>query len=49
VDAIGPIGATVEDVAIAYGVVAGPDPSDPRSLFQPAVTLEGWNNLTCTA
>jgi Asp-tRNA(Asn)/Glu-tRNA(Gln) amidotransferase A subunit family amidase len=44
VDAIGPIGATVEDVAIAYGVVAGPDPSDPRSLFQPAVTLEGWNN-----
>lgn len=44
VDSIGPIGATVEDVAIAYGIIAGPDPLDPRSQFQPAVTLEGWNN-----
>ncbi len=43
VDAIGPIGATVEDVAIVYGLIAGPDPLDPRSLFQPAVSLEGWN------
>lgn len=43
VDAIGPLGASVEDVALAYGVMAGPDPQDPRSLFQPPVSLEGWN------
>ncbi len=44
VDAIGPIGATVEDVALAYGLIAGPDPADPRSHFQPPVDLAGWNN-----
>jgi Asp-tRNA(Asn)/Glu-tRNA(Gln) amidotransferase A subunit family amidase len=43
-DAIGPIGATVEDVAIAYAFTAGPDPLDPRSLLQPEVSLAGWNN-----
>ena len=40
---LGPIGATVEDVALAYGVMAGPDPRDPNSQQQPAVTLAGWN------
>ncbi|MGQ9683852.1 MAG: amidase [Anaerolineae bacterium] len=40
---LGPIGATVEDVALAYALIAGPDPKDPRSQVQPAVTLEGWN------
>ena len=44
VDAIGPIGATVDDVALAYAVIAGPDPRDPRSLGQPPVTLDNWNN-----
>ena len=44
VDVIGPIGASVEDVTLAYGVIAGPDPRDPRSLYQPPVKLEGWNN-----
>jgi Asp-tRNA(Asn)/Glu-tRNA(Gln) amidotransferase A subunit family amidase len=43
VDAIGPIGATVEDVALVYGIIAGPDPKDPRSQFQPPVTLASWN------
>jgi Asp-tRNA(Asn)/Glu-tRNA(Gln) amidotransferase A subunit family amidase len=43
VDAIGPIGATVADVALAYGIIAGPDPRDPRSQFQPSVRLAGWN------
>jgi Asp-tRNA(Asn)/Glu-tRNA(Gln) amidotransferase A subunit family amidase len=42
VDAIGPLGATVEDVAIAYGLMAGPDPKDARSQAQPPVTLSGW-------
>jgi Asp-tRNA(Asn)/Glu-tRNA(Gln) amidotransferase A subunit family amidase len=40
---IGPLGATVEDVALAYGLIAGPDARDPNSQQQPAVSLEGWN------
>ena len=40
---LGPIGATVEDVALAYAVMAGPDPRDPNSGHQPDVTLAGWN------
>ncbi|MCX6031562.1 MAG: amidase [Chloroflexi bacterium] len=40
---LGPIGATVEDVALAYGLMAGPDPADPNSQHQPDVTLAGWN------
>ena len=39
---LGPIGATVEDVALAYAVIAGPDPRDPNSQHQPDVTLAGW-------
>lgn len=38
---VGPIGATVYDVALAYAVMSGPDPADPRSLTQPPVSLEG--------
>ena len=41
---VGPLGATVEDVALAYGLIAGPDPRDPLSLFQPPVRLDGWNS-----
>ena len=44
VDVIGPIGATVEDVTLVYGIIAGPDARDPRSQFQPPVNLAGWNN-----
>jgi Asp-tRNA(Asn)/Glu-tRNA(Gln) amidotransferase A subunit family amidase len=40
---LGPIGATVEDVALAYEVIAGPDLKDPNSQHQPAVTLTDWN------
>lgn len=43
IDVIGPLGASVEDVALAYGLMAGPDLSDPRSQFQPPVMLDGWN------
>jgi Asp-tRNA(Asn)/Glu-tRNA(Gln) amidotransferase A subunit family amidase len=45
VDAIGPIGATVADVALAYGLIAGPEPADPRSQLQPPVELAGWDDL----
>ncbi len=42
---IGPLASTVTDIALAYGVMAGPDPCDPMSLYQPAPTLEGWDDL----
>ncbi len=32
---VGPIGATVADVALGYAVMAGPDPKDPNTLRQP--------------
>lgn len=43
-DAIGPIGATVADVALAYGLIAGPDPDDPLSQIQPPVEIAGWDD-----
>ncbi len=36
---LGPITATVEDAALAYALVAGPDPGDPGTLGQPPVRL----------
>ncbi len=40
---LGPLGASVEDVALVYQIVAGPDPAEPLTLQQPPVTIEGWN------
>ena len=40
---LGPIAATVEDAAIGYACMAGPDAREPNSLHQPAVALEQWN------
>jgi len=48
VDVIGPLGATVEDVALAFAVIAGPDPADPRSLHQPLFDLDGWHDIGLT-
>ncbi len=42
---LGPLAATATDAALAYGVLAGPDPRDPLSLRQPPPTLAGWDNL----
>jgi len=42
---LGPLAATATDAALAYGVIAGPDPKDPLSLHQPQPTLKGWENL----
>jgi Asp-tRNA(Asn)/Glu-tRNA(Gln) amidotransferase A subunit family amidase len=42
---LGPLAATVTDAALAYAVIAGADPADPRSLHQPAVSLAGWDRL----
>jgi len=40
---LGPIAATVEDAAIGYACMAGPDAREPNSLHQPEVKLEQWN------
>lgn len=38
---VGPLGATVRDVALAYAVIAGPDARDRNTLSQPPVRLDG--------
>jgi len=40
---VGPLGASVEDVALVYQIIAGPDPAQPQTLQQPPVRLDGWN------
>lgn len=40
---LGPLGASVEDVALVYAVIAGPDPAEPLTLQQPPVSLAGWD------
>lgn len=40
---VGPLGASVEDVVLAYQVIAGPDVNEANSKQQPPVTLDGWN------
>lgn len=40
---LGPIAASVADLALAYSLIAGPDPLDPNSLVQPPPDLAGWN------
>jgi Asp-tRNA(Asn)/Glu-tRNA(Gln) amidotransferase A subunit family amidase len=41
----GPLGATVADVAMAYAVIAGVDPRDPRTVHQPPPTLDGLSDV----
>jgi Asp-tRNA(Asn)/Glu-tRNA(Gln) amidotransferase A subunit family amidase len=41
---VGPIGLTVDDVAAAYAVLAGPDAHDAMSLGQPPVHLTDYEN-----
>lgn len=38
---VGPLGATVRDVALAYAIMAGPESADHDSLHQPPVHLAG--------
>jgi Asp-tRNA(Asn)/Glu-tRNA(Gln) amidotransferase A subunit family amidase len=42
---LGPLTTSATDAALAYAVLAGPDPLDRHSLRQPAPTLEGWQEL----
>lgn len=41
---VGPLGATVRDVALAYALMAGPEAADYDSLYQPPVHLTGFGN-----
>ncbi|UZE95376.1 amidase [Alkalimarinus alittae] len=45
---VGPLGATVDDVALGYSVTAGPDTQDDVTLEQPHVHLKDYlkNDLT---
>ncbi len=45
---LGPIGATVADVALVYAAIAGPDQQDVVTLKQPAVSLKNWRNPDLT-
>ena len=42
---IGPLAATARDAAIAYAIMAGPDMRDNHTLYQPAVMLNGFDDL----
>jgi Asp-tRNA(Asn)/Glu-tRNA(Gln) amidotransferase A subunit family amidase len=45
VDHYGPIAGSAQDAAIAYSILAGPDPKDPGTRRQPPVTLETFDDL----
>jgi len=45
VDHYGAIAGSALDAALAYAVLAGPDPKDPGTLRQPPVTLETFDDL----
>ena len=47
-DQLGPIGASVGDVALAYQLMAGVDPLDGNTQYQPPVRVDGWNNPDLT-
>jgi len=40
---LGPLGVSVEDVAMVYQIIAGPDPQESLSQQQPPVSIDGWN------
>ena len=42
---LGPLAATTEDAALAWSMIAGPDPKDPDSQHQPQPDLTGWASL----
>ena len=40
---LGPLAASVEDAALVYSIIAGPDANEPNTLVQPEVSLANWN------
>ncbi|MBF0101098.1 MAG: amidase [Desulfobacterales bacterium] len=45
---IGPIGTCAQDVALAYMTMAGPDPEDPLSQYQPDLIIPQLDNMDLT-
>ena len=41
---IGPLAATARDAALAYGLIAGPDPEEPNSQRQPPLSLDKFED-----
>ncbi|MCA9524438.1 MAG: amidase [Myxococcales bacterium] len=41
---VGPIAVSARDAALAFSVMAGPDPKDPQTLAQPPVDFHDWEN-----
>jgi Asp-tRNA(Asn)/Glu-tRNA(Gln) amidotransferase A subunit family amidase len=44
VGSYGPIAATVDDLALAYSVIAGPDTEDKHTLLQPPLSFKDYYN-----
>jgi Asp-tRNA(Asn)/Glu-tRNA(Gln) amidotransferase A subunit family amidase len=42
-DQYGPLAGSVSDTAILYALMSGPDPDDPSTLGQPALSLDGFD------
>lgn len=40
---LGPLTTCVEDTALVYSMIAGPDAVEPNTLEQPEVSITGWN------
>jgi len=40
---VGPLGASVTDVALAHRLIAGPDPKDPHTVSAPVPEAPDWN------
>jgi len=45
---LGPIGASVEDVMLAYAAIAGPEAGETLTLRQPRPNLADWDNPNLT-
>ncbi|KAJ3225804.1 hypothetical protein HK099_006202 [Clydaea vesicula] len=45
VGVVGPIADTASNLALAYSIMAGPNPEDPYSLFQNRVSIKSFNNI----
>jgi Asp-tRNA(Asn)/Glu-tRNA(Gln) amidotransferase A subunit family amidase len=45
---IGPIAVSVADCALAYGIMAGADPKDPNTTYQPSPHLQDIGNADLT-
>lgn len=40
---MGPLAGSATDAAIVYNILAGPDPNDPQSLYQPVNAGDPWH------